>query len=72
MVGLYSGREIIKALEKADFFVVSRKGSHVKLRRIVPPRRTVIVPDHREVAIGTFRSILRQADLTLDEFLELI
>lgn len=30
--------------------------------------RTVIVPNHKEVALGTFRSILSQAEMTLDEF----
>jgi len=45
-------------LERAGFWVVSQKGSH----------ETVIVSNHKEVALGTFRSILSQASLTLDEF----
>jgi len=34
--------------------------------------RTVIIPMHREIKTGTLRSILRQARLSLDEFLELL
>jgi predicted RNA binding protein YcfA (HicA-like mRNA interferase family) len=66
------GREILKALNKIGFTVVSRKGSHVRLKR----RRgeeilIVIVPMHRELAKGTLRSILRQANLTVEDLLRL-
>jgi len=61
----YSGREVIAALAKAGFERVTQRGSHVKLRGL--DGRVVIVPDHREVARGTMRSILRQAGLTADE-----
>jgi predicted RNA binding protein YcfA (HicA-like mRNA interferase family) len=62
-------REVKRRLLAAGFAEVSRKGSHVKFARTSPEGvRTVIVPDHREVAIGTLRSILRQAGLTPDEF----
>ncbi|MGH3442838.1 MAG: type II toxin-antitoxin system HicA family toxin [Nitriliruptorales bacterium] len=61
-----SGREVIAALRRAGFEVVSQRGSHVKLRN--EQGRTVIVPDHREIARGTMRSILRQAGLTPQEF----
>jgi predicted RNA binding protein YcfA (HicA-like mRNA interferase family) len=66
---LYSGQQIIKTLQKLGFWVVSQKGSHIKLRGIVDGKlQTVIVPNHKEVAFGTFRSILNQAGITLQEF----
>jgi predicted RNA binding protein YcfA (HicA-like mRNA interferase family) len=53
----------------AGFVEATRRGSHVKFVKEGPDGvRTAIVPDHREVAIGTLRSILRQAGLTPDEF----
>ncbi len=52
------------------FSQVSQRGSHVKLRDSAG--KTVIVPLHRELARGTLRSILRQADLTVEAFLELL
>ncbi len=65
----YSGRKIIKTLEKAGFYQISQKGSHIKLRGLRKGQlRTAIVPDHKEVAIGTFHSILRQAAMTREEF----
>jgi predicted RNA binding protein YcfA (HicA-like mRNA interferase family) len=62
-------REVKRKLEAVGFAEVSRKGSHVKfVRRTGQLTRTAIVPEHREIALGTLRSILRQAGLTPDEF----
>jgi predicted RNA binding protein YcfA (HicA-like mRNA interferase family) len=60
-----SGQQTIKALEDLGFEQVSQRGSHVKLKGHA---RTAIVPLHSELARGTLRSILRQADLTTEEF----
>ena len=69
MSKLYSGQKIIKALTRADFYVVSTKGSHVKLRGIrFGKLQTVIVPKHKEIAMGTFQSILKQAAMDYEEF----
>jgi predicted RNA binding protein YcfA (HicA-like mRNA interferase family) len=65
-VRTYSAREVLVALRRAGFERVSQRGSHIKLRNAAG--RTVIVPDHVEIMRGTMRSILRQADLTADEF----
>jgi len=45
-----------------------QKGSHMVLRAAAPPHRRIVVPDHREVAKGTLRAILRQAGISVDEF----
>ncbi|MGI8823587.1 MAG: type II toxin-antitoxin system HicA family toxin [Acidimicrobiia bacterium] len=60
----------MRALTKAGFAEVSQRGSHIKLRN--GEGRTVIVPMHRELARGTLRSILRQADLTAEALLGLV
>jgi predicted RNA binding protein YcfA (HicA-like mRNA interferase family) len=58
-----------RRLEAAGFVVHSQRGSHVKFIREDPEGlRVVIVPAHREVAVGTLRSVLRQAGLTPEEF----
>ena len=62
-------REVKRRLEAAGFAEHSQKGSHVKfVRDDDDGRRTVIVPHHAEVKIGTLRSILRQAGLSPEEF----
>jgi len=68
-----SGHEVIKALTKAGFEVVGRRGSHVRLKKKTPNKTyIVIVPLHPEIKMGTLKSILRQAGLTREEFIELI
>lgn len=69
MPKLYSAKEILKTLSRAGFQIISQKGSHVKLRGIREGKlQTVIVPNHKEIARGTFTSILSQANLTKQEF----
>ena len=65
----YSAKEIIKKLKRLGFVKVSQKGSHIKLRGLVEGKlQTVIVPNHKEIAVGTFGSILKQANLGKRDF----
>lgn len=67
-----SGREVVKALRKIGYDRDRQRGSHIVLRQTVPPHRRITVPDHKEVAKGTLRAIIRQAGLTVDEFKALL
>ena len=62
-------REIINALEKTGFYFVSQKGSHKKYSN---GNKTVIIPNHDEVAKGTLKSILTMADISIDDFMKLL
>lgn len=64
-----SGSRLVRALEKDGFEVVGTKGSHCKLRR---GDRTVIVPLHDEIAMGTLASILRATEMTAERLRELL
>lgn len=64
-----SGKETARALKRVGFEQVGQRGSHLKLKR--GDGRIVIVPLHRELATGTLRSVLRQAGLTVEEFVRL-
>jgi len=66
-----SGRECIRALERAGFYRKRQAGSHVVLRR-AEPFAQVVVPDHEELDRGTLRAIVRQTGLSVDEFLRLL
>jgi len=68
-----SGREVCAALCRAGFTEVPGrgKGSHVFLYREATATG-VAVPDHRQVKRGTLRAILRSADLSVEEFLDLL
>jgi len=67
-----SGRHLCKTLEKIGYLKDHQTGSHIILRNENPPHRRLTVPNHKEIAKGTLRSILRQAGLTINEFKELI
>ena len=67
-----SGREAVAALRKLGYEFDRQRGSHMLLRQNDPPFRRLVVPDHREVAKGTLRSIIRQAGLTVEEFVLLL
>lgn len=69
---MVSGRDVVKALSKAGFIVVGRKGSHIRLKKKNERTYIVIVPDHKELAKGTLKSILRQANLSREQFIEFI
>ncbi len=65
-----SGQEAIKALERLGFVQVRQRGSHVVLKKSTPEGEIgCVVPLHRELAIGTIKGILKQAKVTVDEFL---
>ena len=69
MPKLYSSAKIIKTLQNKGFVFVSQRGSHVKLRKLSNSVLTVIVPANRkEIPFGTFKSILRQSNLSQDDF----
>ena len=62
-----SGRECVKALNKAGFYFKRQEGSHIVLRRD-DPFAQIVVPDHKELDRGTLRAIIRAAGLGVDEF----
>jgi predicted RNA binding protein YcfA (HicA-like mRNA interferase family) len=65
-----SGREIVKRLRHFGFEFDRQVGSHMMLRRHIPPAMTLSVPNHKTVKKGTLAGILRQADISLEEFLQ--
>jgi predicted RNA binding protein YcfA (HicA-like mRNA interferase family) len=64
-----SGRETVRVFESLGWKVVRQKGSHIILFKDGQVA-TLSVPDHKEVAKGTLRSLIRSAGLTVSEFLD--
>ena len=67
-----SGREVVRALKKIGYEQDRQRGSHIILRQTASPHRRVTVPDHREIAKGTLRAIIREIGVTVDEFKALL
>ncbi|MGK7913123.1 MAG: type II toxin-antitoxin system HicA family toxin [Synechococcus sp.] len=67
-----TGKQLIRALEKIGFVVVRQKGSHVRLKHEDGRIATVPVHTGKNIGKGLLRKILRDVDLTVDAFLELL
>lgn len=67
-----TGNEVINALEKVGFQVVRQKGSHVRMQH--EDGRVVTIPYHagKNIGRGLLRKILRDAELTREEFMALL
>ena len=64
-----SGKELIRALERLGFIVVRQRGSHVILRK---GSVGCVVPDHKEIKLGTLTGILKQAGVQPADFLNVL
>ncbi len=62
-----SGREVVRVFEAVGWQVARQSGSHIIMVK-EGEQATLSIPDHREVAKGTLRSLIRAAGLTVEEF----
>ncbi|MCC6608405.1 MAG: type II toxin-antitoxin system HicA family toxin [Burkholderiales bacterium] len=60
-----SGAKVVRALERPGFAKVRQSGSHLVMRR---GSKGCVVPMHREVKVGTLAGVLRQAEVSAEEF----
>jgi predicted RNA binding protein YcfA (HicA-like mRNA interferase family) len=67
---ILSGKAVVKAFENGGWEKVRQRGSHVVMVK-AGSNVTLSVPDHKEVAKGTLRSLIRASGLTVDEFIAL-
>jgi predicted RNA binding protein YcfA (HicA-like mRNA interferase family) len=63
-----SGVEVVRVFESFGWRVVRQRGSHIVMIKD-GEIASLSIPNHREVAKGTLRSLIRTANLTLDQFL---
>ena len=64
---IISGKEAIKIFGSLGFKIVRQKGSHAVLRK---ENKGCVIPIHKELAIGTLRSAIKQAGITIEEFID--
>jgi predicted RNA binding protein YcfA (HicA-like mRNA interferase family) len=67
-----SGREAVRAFGKAGYETDRQRGSHIIMRQPESPHRRLTIPDHKELKKGTLRALIRQAGLTVEEFVALL
>lgn len=70
-LGNISGKEAVKAFERAGWIVRGQVGSHVMMSK-AEIRANLSIPQHKELSVGTLRKLIRVAGLSVDEFLQLL
>jgi predicted RNA binding protein YcfA (HicA-like mRNA interferase family) len=70
-LGNISGKEAAKAFQKAGWTPVGQVGSHLVLIK-AGVRVNLSIPQHKELSVGTLRALIRNAGLTIDQFLQLL
>ncbi|MBT9177235.1 MAG: hypothetical protein DDT20_01566 [Firmicutes bacterium] len=62
-----SGTEVVQALQRLGFTLVRQRGSHIVMRR---GSSGCVVPNHRELKIGTLAGLLKQAGVSQELFID--
>ena len=67
-LGNISGKDAAKVFEKFGWIIIGQVGSHLVM---VKPgvRANLSIPQHKELSVGTLRSLIRNAGMTVDEFI---
>jgi len=68
-----SAKDAIKVFEKLDYKIVRQKGSHIRMHHMTDHnKRPLTVPNHKIIGKGLLRKLLRDAELTVEKFIELM
>ncbi|MDQ3582789.1 MAG: type II toxin-antitoxin system HicA family toxin [Pseudomonadota bacterium] len=70
-LGNISGKEAVRAFEKAGWQPIGQVGSHLVLVKS-GIRANLSIPQHKELSVGTLHALIRNAGMTVDEFLALL
>ncbi len=70
---IISGEEAIKVFSRIGYEIIRQRGSHVRLRHPTDlERRPLTIPLHKELKLGLLRRLIADANLTRDEFIDLL
>ena len=68
-----SGKDLVKILSKLGYQHIRTRGSHMVLvKQESNEKKTIPVPNHKELAKGTLKAIMNQANLKLNDLLDLL
>ena len=66
-----SAKDLIRVFSKLGFQIITQKGSHIKMQDI--SRRTVIIPNHKLIKLGTLKNgILNPLDISVEQLIKLL
>ena len=70
---IISGEKAVKCFEKQGYVVVRQKGSHIRLmHKSDKSKKPLTIPEHKVLGKGLLRKLLRDAEISVEEFCELL
>ena len=69
-IRLCSGAKVVQKLQRAGWIIARQKGSHIMMTKS-NYQYTLSIPQHKELGVGIISKLIKQANLTVDEFNEL-
>ena len=69
---LVSGQEAVRVFARIGYNIDHQTGSHIILRKSEPPHRRLTIPNHKQLAKGTLRGLIREAGISVEEFRNLL
>lgn len=68
-----SGKDAVKAFRKIGYEVIRQRGSHLRLKDpLNPAHKPLTIPDHQEIKPGLLRKLIRDANLSVEDFFKLL
>lgn len=68
-----SSEKTIKCFEKLGYEIVRQKGSHIRLHhKFDRSKKPLTIPEHKIIGRGLLRKLIRDADISVDEFIEIL
>lgn len=69
--GNISGKDVVSVFQKLGWQKIGQVGSHVVMVK-AGMRANLSIPQHKEMSIGTLRALIRNAEISVDEFMDLL
>jgi len=67
-----SGKTAVKAFEKMGYRIIRTRGSHFRLHHINSKKNPLTIPNHKTLGRGLLRKLIRDAEITIEDFTELL
>ncbi len=73
-LSVISAKKLIRCFEKIGYVIVRQKGSHIRMKHFSSPadKKPLTIPNHKIIGRGLLRKILRDAELSLEDFLKIL
>lgn len=65
-----SAKELVKIFERAGYFIVRQKGSHIRMHH--KNKDSITIPNHKSIGVGLLKKIMRDSQISTDDLVKLM